>query len=440
MSVGAARSYTWAEIAKHRTQGDCWIVVRGKVYDVTQWMHRHPGGRDVLLCAAGRDVTNVFDSYHQLATEKMLHKFEVGVLATNELPVFPARSKFNLTLRQRVEAYFRDNNLDPKHAPWMWVRYACIFSTLAVCWYAQLVLAPVSFALALLPALVLGWCGALIGLMPMHDGSHFSTTHSPLVWKLLGGTHDFFNGASYLVWLYQHMLGHHAYTNIDGADPDIDYGDGDIRRIKGSQPWYMQYLYQHLYGPVIYGLLGMRTRAQDINILHVLKTDGPIRVNEPTTSQLAVFWAGKVFHVIYRLVVPALFLPLWQVVVLYAVADAVSSYWLAILFQANHVVSNLAWPKPDKRGVVNMDWAEMQVVTSQDYAHGSWFWTVFSGSLNYQVVHHLFPGINQFYYPMIAPIVMRTCAEYGVQYTVQKTAAAAIWGHFAHLYTMGRAH
>ena len=26
----------------------------------------------------------------------------------------------------------------------------------------------------------------------------------------------------YLVWLYQHMLGHHPYTNIDGADPDID--------------------------------------------------------------------------------------------------------------------------------------------------------------------------------------------------------------------------
>jgi len=33
--------------------------------------------------------------------------------------------------------------------------------------------------------------------MPMHDGSHFSTTHSPLVWKLLGATHDFFNGCSY---------------------------------------------------------------------------------------------------------------------------------------------------------------------------------------------------------------------------------------------------
>ena len=61
-----------------------------------------------------------------------------------------------------------------------------------------------------------------IGLMPMHDSSHFSITHSPTVWRVLGMTHDFFNGSSYLVWLYQHMVGHHPYTNIDGADPDIE--------------------------------------------------------------------------------------------------------------------------------------------------------------------------------------------------------------------------
>lgn len=60
--------------------------------------------------------------------------------------------------------------------------------------------------------------------MPLHDGSHFAITRKPWVWRALGATHDFLNGSSYLVWLYQHMLGHHAYTNIDGADPDIETG------------------------------------------------------------------------------------------------------------------------------------------------------------------------------------------------------------------------
>ena len=51
--------------------------------------------------------------------------------------------------------------------------------------------------------------------------SHFAVTHKPWVWKLVGSVHDFYNGASIHVWRYQHVLGHHPFTNIDGADPDI---------------------------------------------------------------------------------------------------------------------------------------------------------------------------------------------------------------------------
>jgi len=39
----------------------------------------------------------------------------------------------------------------------------------------------------------------------------------------------------------------------------------------------------------------------------------------------------------------------------------VSSYWLAILFQANHVVENVKWPIPEKDKSMKIDWAEMQV-------------------------------------------------------------------------------
>lgn len=52
--------------------------------------------------------------------------------------------------------------------------------------------------------------------------SHFAITHKPWVWKMVGCIHDFFQGASMLAWMYQHTLGHHPYTNIDGADPDIE--------------------------------------------------------------------------------------------------------------------------------------------------------------------------------------------------------------------------
>jgi len=36
-----------------------------------------------------------------------------------------------------------------------------------------------------------------------------------------------------------------------------------------------------------------------------------------------------------------------------------------------------------------------------------------------QVVHHIFPGINQYYYPQIAPIVKQACKEFGVPFNVK---------------------
>lgn len=45
-----------------------WIAVRGKVYDLTKFVDRHPGGRDFLLLSVGRDATALYESLH---TEKM---------------------------------------------------------------------------------------------------------------------------------------------------------------------------------------------------------------------------------------------------------------------------------------------------------------------------------------------------------------------------------
>ena len=42
---------------------------------------------------------------------------------------------------------------------------------------------------------------------------------------MTGASHDFYNGASTLVWTYQHILGHHLYTNIEGVDPDLITGE-----------------------------------------------------------------------------------------------------------------------------------------------------------------------------------------------------------------------
>ena len=49
--------YTRAEVALHKTPQDLWIIIDGKVYDVSNWIKRHPGGERILKNSGGQDAT-----------------------------------------------------------------------------------------------------------------------------------------------------------------------------------------------------------------------------------------------------------------------------------------------------------------------------------------------------------------------------------------------
>ncbi|KAJ3289504.1 hypothetical protein HDU76_007521, partial [Blyttiomyces sp. JEL0837] len=51
---------------------DVWIIVHGKVYDVTKFLAQHPGGKKVLLKVAGQDASKQFDQFHNAG---VLEKF-----------------------------------------------------------------------------------------------------------------------------------------------------------------------------------------------------------------------------------------------------------------------------------------------------------------------------------------------------------------------------
>ena len=55
-----------------------------------------------------------------------------------------------------------------------------------------------------------------------------------------------------------------------------------------------------------------------------------------------------------------------------------------MMVQVAHVTGDVQFPKT-KNGRVDLGWAAGQVATTADFSHGSWFWTHFSGGLNYQV-------------------------------------------------------
>ncbi|EAW10167.1 FMN-dependent alpha-hydroxy acid dehydrogenase [Aspergillus clavatus NRRL 1] len=52
------------EVSKHKTPEDCWIVVNGQVWDVTDFVEEHPGGPTIILKYAGRDATKAYSEAH----------------------------------------------------------------------------------------------------------------------------------------------------------------------------------------------------------------------------------------------------------------------------------------------------------------------------------------------------------------------------------------
>ncbi|KAA8648459.1 hypothetical protein EYZ11_007702 [Aspergillus tanneri] len=56
--------YSMEEIAKHNKKDDLWIVVKGVVLDVTNWLDEHPGGANALFNFMGRDATEEFAMLH----------------------------------------------------------------------------------------------------------------------------------------------------------------------------------------------------------------------------------------------------------------------------------------------------------------------------------------------------------------------------------------
>ncbi|KAI8322292.1 cytochrome b5 reductase [Martensiomyces pterosporus] len=62
--VGQLRRFTMEEVAQHNKRDDCWMVIYGKVYNVTRYIDFHPGGRGQLMRAAGKDGSKLFSETH----------------------------------------------------------------------------------------------------------------------------------------------------------------------------------------------------------------------------------------------------------------------------------------------------------------------------------------------------------------------------------------
>ncbi|NXH87049.1 CYB5B protein, partial [Edolisoma coerulescens] len=67
------------EVGKRNSNRETWLVIHGRVYDVTRFLEEHPGGEEVLLEQAGRDATESFEDVgHSTDAREMLKQYYIG--------------------------------------------------------------------------------------------------------------------------------------------------------------------------------------------------------------------------------------------------------------------------------------------------------------------------------------------------------------------------
>lgn len=84
------RKVSVEEFVKHNKPDDAWVCIKGQVYDMTDFIPQHPGGRAPIIKNAGYDATSIFEPIHPKGViERFLPpEKHIGEL-DGEAPVLP---------------------------------------------------------------------------------------------------------------------------------------------------------------------------------------------------------------------------------------------------------------------------------------------------------------------------------------------------------------
>ena len=353
-----------------------------------------------------------------------------------------ARSKneFFTTLTQRVNNYFKSNNIERTANIHMIVKTIVMF-VLYFGPYALVLTGVVSGTMGFLAtAIMMGIGVSGIGLSVMHDANHGSYSKKAWVNNLMGFSLNLVGGNAFN-WKVQHNVLHHTYTNVHEVDEDIS--PRGVLRMAPTETWKPFHRFQHYYAWFFYGLLTIVWIGfKDYGRLTRYNRDGLTTKQKSTpAAEWTILALTKIFYTGYLFVLPVVLVPTiswWMPIVGFLIMHFIAGFTLAIIFQPAHVVEGTEYPLPDEDGNLENTWAIHQLHTTTNFGrkHRAFSW--FVGGLNYQVEHHLFPNICHVHYRAIAPIVEATAKEFGLPYKSKETFLDALIAHTKMMRELGK--
>ena len=346
-------------------------------------------------------------------------------------------AKFFKTLNKRVNLYFKENNIKRTGNWKLWLKTIVMFSLFLSPYFLLLTLNIPGWAQLLL-TIVMGIGMAGVGMNVMHDGNHGSYSNKAWINRLMGSSIYILAGNVYN-WKVQHNVLHHTYTNIHGHDEDLDAGR--IMRFTEHSEWKWYHRFQHYYSVLLYGLLTINWAittdwTQMKRYMKRKLSYGKLPNPVWNWSKLVI---SKIIYVSVWIVIPMLFLDIawWKVLIGFFVMHYTAGLILSVVFQLAHVMEDADMPMPEEDGSLKDSWAVHQLKTTINFSTKNRIVNWFTGGLNHQVEHHIFPHISHVHYTKISKIVKETAKEFNLPYNEYKTTRKAIIAHFKHLREMG---
>lgn len=108
---------TLEEVSKHNSPEDCWLIINGKVYDVTNYLNFHPGGPETIIPYCGRDATQAFNTMggrghpHSPRAYMLLSQFYIGDLGSS-IDLTKLNSLKNHNVLKAVKSKFKYEHED----------------------------------------------------------------------------------------------------------------------------------------------------------------------------------------------------------------------------------------------------------------------------------------------------------------------------------------
>jgi len=275
--------------------------------------------------------------------------------------------------------------------------------------------------LQLLNAIFLAFVWTQIGLLS-HEAGHRQMFHH--AWQhdlvsLIGGT--LIIGMSYGWWLEKHNA-HHSHPNQVDTDPDLEIplleftGTVDLasmnafrRKIVKHQAWFF-----------LPALFTVAISLQYDGFHFLVKNKAKYHILE---------WVLMTAHVILYLTCVFWLLGWWPALLFILLHQTLTGFYLGSIFAPNHK----GMPVLEKES--RMDFLHRQVLTARNIrSHPvTDFWY---GGLNYQIEHHLFPGMARNKLKAAQPIIKDFCKAHEIPYH-ETTAWRSLTEILGHLHDIG---